>query len=65
MAYREPLTSTATLAMFLPDRVLARVEQALQEGKTVEMENTSLSDPGPDECRVLIDGERVWTIPGY
>ena len=37
----------------------------LPDGRKVEMEHTSFSDPGPDESRVLIDGIKLCTIPGY
>jgi hypothetical protein len=45
--------------------VLEAVEKALEDGRKVEMEHTSFSDPGPDESRVLIDGIKLYTIPGY
>jgi hypothetical protein len=68
MAYREPMTpkSWDGLAMFSPPaHVIARVNEAFTKGQTVEMEHTSFNDPGPDESRVLVNGERVFTIPGY
>ena len=65
MAYREDLTSTRALAMFAPSIVLEAVEKAIEDGRKVEMEHTSFGDPGPDESRVLIDGVRLHTIPGY
>jgi len=65
MSYREPLKETRALAMFAPSSVLEAVEQAVKDGRKVEMEHTSFSDPGPDESRVLIDGIRLYTIPGY
>ena len=65
MAYRESLKSTRTLAMFAPAIVVERVETAIAAGQTVEMEYTSFNDPGPDECRVIVEGTRIFTIPGY
>ena len=65
MAYKEPLISTRSLEMFAPPGVLSRIRQALDEGRAVEMEHTSFSDPGPDESRVLIEGKRIFTVPGY
>jgi hypothetical protein len=65
MAYREPLKDTRALSMFATSIVLEAVEKALEDGRKVEMEHTSFSDPGPDESRVLIDGIKLYTIPGY
>jgi len=65
MAYRETLTDTAYLSMFAPPGVVAQVEAANKNGQKVEMEYTSFNDPGPDECRVMIDNRRIFTIPGY
>ena len=65
MAYREKLTTIGTLDMFAPPRIVAQVEQALETGQTVEYEYTSFNDPGPDETRILVNGQRVLTIPGY
>ena len=65
MAYREPLKSSRSLAMFAPAAVVARVDKAIEGGQKVEIEHSSFSDPGPDTSRVLIDGAQVFTIPGY
>lgn len=65
MAYRENLIDTGYLAIFATAQVVSRVEKALRDGRRVELEHTSFSDPGPDETRVLIDGSRVLTLPGY
>jgi hypothetical protein len=65
MAYRERLWSAWSLKMFLPDSLFKRAEDALAQGRPVEMEHTSFNDPGPDHSRVLIDGKPVFTIPGF
>jgi len=65
MAYREPLTDIRTLEMFCPSSIVDRVKQAIENGDKVEMECTSFNDPGPDENRVMINDQRIFTIPGY
>jgi len=65
MAYREPLTDARALSIVGTPLMVEAVEQALKDGRTVEMEHTSFSDPGPDESRIIIDGVKLFTIPGY
>ena len=67
MAYREPLSPSTwgSLAMFASSDEVATIKQAIEDGKKVEMEHSSFSDPGPDQSRVLVDGALVFTIPGY
>jgi len=67
VAYREPLSpsSWTALAMFMSGDERVIIKKAIEDGKKVELENSSFSDPGPDESRVLVDGVLVFTIPGY
>ena len=65
MAYREPLNSSSTVAIFAPAIVVEAIDTAIAEGRKVEMEHSSFSDPGPDQSRVMIDGSPLFTIPGY
>jgi len=65
MAYREPLTDTRTLAIVGTPLMVEAVERSLKDGRKVELEHTSFSDPGPDETRIIIDGIKLFTIPGY
>jgi hypothetical protein len=55
----------ARLGSFLSPHQMQLVTMALRQGRLVEVETSSFTDPGPDYTNVLIDGKVVATIPGY
>lgn len=67
MPYKVPMEKgdLFTVKMFATAEQVKKVEEALDEGKKVEFNNSSFSDGGEDFSEVLIDGEVVCTIPGY
>lgn len=65
MPQRKPLDNTAVLEFFLNQAQIRTIQQAIQEGRKVETEETSFTDPGQDETRILVDGNVIAIIPGY
>jgi len=46
-------------------KTLEELEAALKKGASLELEESSFSDPGPDYCKVRLDGVEILHRDGY
>lgn len=61
MSYREPITQDTSLFSIVNKEARAAVAQAVANGKKVEWEFSSFSDPGDDWQQVRVDDA---VVPG-
>lgn len=61
MSYRSAVITPPGAGFGLTQAHVDAMKKAIKEGKKVEMEHSSFSDPGPDWNQVLIDGR---VLPG-
>jgi hypothetical protein len=53
------------LKLFLSHAEIAKIKQALDEGRRVEKVETEFLDPPPEYVAIEIDGKEVCRINGY
>jgi hypothetical protein len=65
MPYYRPITLADNLSRCVPESVRECVAKALAEGKKVEWEHSTFTDPGGDYNKILVDGQAVYHESGY
>jgi hypothetical protein len=61
----EELGSFAICDRSLTPERIAEIARAVEAGAILQMVESSFADPGPDYCRVTLDGQPIAYAPGY